>query len=202
MDICFINYIDEHNGSFTFFITFLTFAALIWYAWETRRLVTRTTESLTITKEKEKVDRALEFIDRYVRKGFKRSIAESIDYLSEKYSELYNEGMELDVYKDFEVNQEFNRILIFYNLIAYLIEKGKIEYDIIKDYFGEDLVTFAFDFDIQIKQLISLNTALKLKRNYKNYFALCIKLEEELKFIDNKEFIKNLENGFEDIVKD
>ena len=63
---------------------------------------------------------------------------------------------------------------------------------------GFDVVSFAWKFQVQIRQLIAFDKKLNLKRNYRSYFDLCIKLAEDLNLnAGDKDFIEALEKGFE-----
>ena len=188
----------------------LSFAATLILVFITRKYVLltkfiaeETSRSVNISKEKEKIDRSLNFIDRYERKDLteSESIAESSSYLNEHYIEFYDkDGFPVEgVVKKGEINWRINRILSLFNLLAYLLKKEKIDYDIIKDNFGEEMIDFAWNYQTQLKQLISLNKEFNLKKNYKNYFNLCIELEKELNVIDTDkrdDFLKDLKQGF------
>ncbi len=52
--------------------------------------------SIEITRDKERTMGALDFMDRFVRRGPIESIAESITYLSAKSPDFYNNGSPLD----------------------------------------------------------------------------------------------------------
>ncbi|MHB8278442.1 MAG: hypothetical protein ACYDIA_12420 [Candidatus Humimicrobiaceae bacterium] len=72
-----ISFFEDNIG----FITFLTFMALLWYAGETRRLVNKTNDSNILTKEKEKKDRALSFLEKFeLERFFKLQHLRFVDY--------------------------------------------------------------------------------------------------------------------------
>lgn len=155
--------------------------------------------SIEITRDKERTTGSLDIMDRFVKRGVAESVAESITYLSAKSPDFYNNGSpEGTIIETKEINWRMNSILSFFNLLAYLLEKNRIDYDIIKDNLGFDLVSFAWKFQVQIGHLITFDKKINLKRNYGSYFDLCIRLVEDLNLNDDdKDFIDGLKKGFE-----
>ncbi len=200
-----IDWTDLHYGFLIVILTMITAIALILYTsstWKMSRTTNKSVmvaeKSIRITKEKERIDRTIDFIDRFQRKGYKESISGSISFLSQKSGELHEEGLRLDPIRDFEVNWRMNNILLFFNLLAYLIKEDKVDYYIIKDYLGEELVDFTWNHQSEIEQLIKYNKHYNRHRNYRDYFNLCAKIEDEIKSIVNSgNFIEDLKKGFE-----
>jgi hypothetical protein len=172
-------------------ITFLTFAALLWYAWETRRLVNKTNKSVILTEEKEKIDRAIDFMDRYNGEEIKKYINE-ID--NESYELGIVDGTVIDIY-DSRVNEKFRKIIDYFDLISYLTNSvGKVDYNLIQNFFGDKMVMFVWNNQYSIEKLIKLYEKTKRTINYKNYFLFCLKIVKDKNlFSDDQGFLKWLD---------
>lgn len=142
------NYSDLTNIIITLFnlfaaiITAFLFLGILgltwWYSKSTRDIAKKTSESVEITKEKEKIDRALDFSERFYRKSLVESISESVHYLDER---ALKRSESLNV-RGREIWWRIDRILSFFDLLSFLIIEEKVNYYMIRKEFSDDFIYF------------------------------------------------------------
>ncbi len=184
-----INFINDYSGFLTFFIAFFTFGALIWYAWETRKMSKKTGESVEITKDKERTDRVLDIIESFNEKRFENLLNIKDEYTSNLYiltKDITHINKQFS--KDFpEVLKEIKYFINYFDTVALLKYENKLNEKIFREKLEDLLLIFISAFEIQIKECGSYSKNLIPKMKHKYFFKLCIEILE-----------KNINRNFKD----
>lgn len=192
-----IKYIEDHSAFYMFLITFITFGAIIWYTWETRRLVKKTSESVNITKEKEKIDRTLKYIENFDMDRFKKLIYKKIhDYPKE----IARINRKKDFYSLFpEYMEEIEYYINYFDTIAILYFKNKLDKELFDIKISPFLFNFANNYNTEIIKRVKDTKSFDVNIFYwfKNLINLIIEIYDKKIALDTSgwkiHFIKDLE---------
>ncbi len=176
-----IKFMDDYSGFFIFFITFCTFGALIWYAWETRKMARGTSESVKLTKDKEQTDRALDMIENFNEKRFEDLINDKNKYTS-KLSILTKDFTHINEQysKDFPGKlKDVKYFINYFDTAALLKYENKLNEKIFFEKFDDILLIFISAFEVQIKESGTYPKDLIPKTKHRYFFKLCIEVLEK-----------------------
>jgi len=179
----FTSIIDNIGGTqivgmiMTSIIAFAAVGAFIFNGINNRKLE----KSNRITADKEKVDRALEFIERFDEKRYMRLLSKKFREYPKTVTELKSkdklEGEENFLSTFSEAQDEIHYFLFFFDTVAILYNKDKIDKDMFESKLQDYFMSFYLNFDEEIYRIISEIKSSDRTFYYYNYY---LRLIEEL----------------------
>jgi len=161
----------------TSIIAFAAVGAFIFNGINNRKLE----KSNRINAEKEKLDRALDFIERFDEKRYMRLLAKKFREYPKTVTELKSkdklEGQENFLSTFSEAQDEIHYFLFFFDTIAILYNKDKIDSDMFDSKLQDYFLSFYLNFDDEIYRIIS---EIKYSDKTFYYYNHYLKLIEEL----------------------
>lgn len=161
----------------TSIIAFAAVGAFIFNGINNRKLE----KSNRISSDKEKLDRALEFIERFDEKRYMRLLSKKFSEYPKTITELKSKD-KLDGEENFlstfsEAQDEIHYFLFFFDTVAILYNKDKIDNDMFESKLQDYFLSFYLNFDEEIYRIIS-----EIKSSDKTfyYYDHYLKLVEEL----------------------
>jgi hypothetical protein len=141
-------------------------------------------KSNRLTAEKEKVDRALEFIERFDEKRYMRLLSKKFREYPKTITELKSQDKfngEVNFLSAFtEAQDEIHYFLFFFDTIAILYGKNKIDRDMFGSKLQDYFLSFYLNFDEEIYRIISeIKTSDKTFYYYNHYLRLINDLLEK-----------------------
>jgi hypothetical protein len=136
-------------------ITLLTFSALMWYAWETKKIASQSTKALKFNENKEKNDRTIFFLEKL-----------SVDRL-ENILQRRNEKK--------EYQRDLVNMISFLNTVGLFYIKNKLNKEIISQILYQYVSTFYFVFH---REIFNLLTTQGFYGNDFNYYESFLDLVE------------------------
>ena len=164
----------------TSIIAFAAVGAFIFNGLNNRKIE----RSNRITADKEKVDRALEFIERFDEKRYMRLLAKKYNEYPKTITELKSKG-KLDKKVNFlstftEAQDEIHYFLFLMDTIAILFNKNKIDKDMFRSKLGDYFISFYLNFKEEIFDIIEgIKESDKTFYYYRNYLELIIEILEK-----------------------
>jgi len=154
-----------------------------------------------LTSEKEKVDRALDFIERFDEKRYMRLLSKKFREYPKTITELKTQD-KLDGDVNFlstfsEAQDEIHYFLFFFDTVAILYGKDKIDMDMFDSKLQDYFLSFFLNFDEEIYRIISdIKTSDKTFYYYSHYLNQVNKLlQKKVKNDPDKkqDFLKELD---------
>ncbi len=138
-------------------------------------------KSYRLTAEKERVDRALEFIERFDEKRYMRLLSKKFMEYPKTVTELKSQD-KVDGEENFlstfsEATDEIHYFLFFFDTIAILKSKNKIDKEMFESKLQDYFLSFYLNFDEEIYRII---TEIKSSDKTFYYYNHYLKLIEEL----------------------
>ena len=138
-------------------------------------------KSYRLTAEKERVDRALEFIERFDEKRYMRLLSKKFQEYPKTVTELKSQD-KVDGEENFlstfsDATDEIHYFLFFFDTIAILKSKDKIDKDMFESKLQDYFLSFYLNFDEEIYRII---TEIKSSDKTFYYYNHYLKLIEEL----------------------
>jgi hypothetical protein len=134
-----------------------------------------------LTAEKERVDRALEFIERFDEKRYMKLLSKKFREYPKTLTELKSrdklEGGENFLSTFSEAQDEIHYFLFFFDTVAILYNKNKIDRDIFESKLQDYFLSFYLNFDEEIFRIIE---GIKSSDKTFYYYDYYLKLIEEL----------------------
>lgn len=134
-----------------------------------------------LTAEKERVDRALEFIERFDEKRYMRLLSKKFREYPKTVTELKSQDKfdgEVNFLSTFsEATDEIHYFLFFFDTVAILHNKNKIDKDMFDSKLQDYFLSFYLNFDEEIYRII---TEIKSSDKTFYYYNHYLKLIEEL----------------------
>jgi hypothetical protein len=179
----FMNLVNNIGGAqiagiiMTAIIAFAAVGAFVFNGINNRKLE----KSNRLTAEKEKVDRALEFIERFDEKRYMRLLSKKFREYPKTVTELKSQDKlsgEVNFLSTFsEAQDEIHYFLFFFDTVAILNTKNKIDKDIFESKLQDYFLSFYLNFDEEINWII---TEIKSSDKTFYYYNYYLKLIEEL----------------------
>lgn len=134
-------------------------------------------KSNRLTAEKERVDRALEFIERFDEKRYMRLLAKKFREYPKTITELKSQDKfdgEVNFLSAFaEAQDEIHYFLFFFDTIAILYGKNKIDKEMFSSKLQDYFLSFYLNFDEEIFRIITeIKSSDKTFYYYNNYLRL------------------------------
>ncbi len=140
-------------------------------------------KSNRLTAERERVDRALEFIERFDDKRYMRLLSRKYRDYPKTITEIEAKG-KLDKKTNFlslftEAEDEINYFLFFLDTVAILYHKEKLDEEIFKAKLEDYFLSFYLNFKLEISKIVeNIKLSDKTFYYYKNYLLLVKELLE------------------------
>ena len=175
----FNNFISAIGGTqiagllITSIIAFAAIGAFIFNGINNKKLE----RSNRLTAEKERVDRALEFIERFDEKRYMRLLAKKFREYPKTITELKSQDKfdgEVNFLSTFsEAQDEVHYFLFFFDTIAILYGKNKIDKEMFSSKLQDYFLSFYLNFDEEIFRIITeIKSSDKTFYYYNNYLRL------------------------------
>ena len=138
-------------------------------------------KSYRLTAEKERVDRALEFIERFDEKRYMRLLAKKFREYPKTVTELKSQD-KVDGEENFlsifsEATDEIHYFLFFFDTLAILKNKNRIDRDMFESKLQDYFLSFYLNFDEEIYRII---TEIKSSDETFYYYNHYLKMVGEL----------------------
>jgi hypothetical protein len=140
-------------------------------------------KSYRLTAEKERVDRALEFIERFDEKRYMRLLSKKFSEYPKTVTELKTQD-KIDGEENFlstfsEATDEIHYFLFFFDTVAILNTKNKIDKDMFESKLQDYFLSFYLNFDEEIYRIITeIKSSDKTFYYYNHYLKLIGELLE------------------------
>ena len=179
------NFIETIGGTqvagliITIIIAFAAVGAFIFNGINNRNME----KSNRLTAEREKVDRALEFIERFDDKRYMRLLSRKYRDYPKTITEIEAKG-KLNKKTNFlslftEAEDEINYFLFFLDTVAILYHKEKLDKEIFKAKLEDYFLSFFLNFKLEISKIVAnIKLSDKTFYYYKNYLMLVKELLE------------------------
>ena len=189
-----INWLNGNEGviaSFNLITTIITcfiflgiLSLTIIYAGSTVYLAYKTSKSVEITKEKDKTDRAILYIDK-----FNGSVRKSFLNLMSKKKELTNHNRIIINLNDASTWYEIRDVIVFFNFLSLLINEDKVDFDLVnRGLLGNYMLSFLILLLGEMEGIIKRFNIGAVKRySFKDYFEVCLKIDKEICHLERKE---------------
>ena len=140
-------------------------------------------KSNRLTAEKERVDRALEFIERFDEKRYMRLLAKKFREYPKTITELKSQDKfngEVNFLSAFtEAQDEIHYFLFFFDTIAILYSKNKIDKEMFDSKLQDYFLSFYLNFDEEIFRIITeIKSSDKTFYYYNHYLKIIYDLLE------------------------
>lgn len=137
-----------------------------------------------LTAEKEKVDRALDFIERFDEKRYMRLLSKKFREYPKTITELKSQEKfngEMNFLAAFkEAQDEIHYFLFFFDTLSILYRKNKIDRDMFDSKLQDYFLSFYLNFDEEIYRIITeIKTSDKTFYYYNHYLKLINDLLEK-----------------------
>jgi hypothetical protein len=160
---------------------------------------TKLERSNRLTAEKEKVDRALDFIEKFDEKRYMRLLSKKFREYPKTITELKTQDKvngAVNFLSTFsEAQDEIHYFLFFFDTVAILYSKGKIDKDMFNSKLQDYFLSFYLNFDEEIYRIIS-----DIKESDKTFYYYNHYLKQIKKLLDKK--VKNDPDKKQDFLKE
>ncbi len=208
--IMFVKYLNTNPGLIAFFeliaavVTAITFIAIlfvtIWYARSTHRLAIKTSESIEITKEKERIDRTLELFDKFDNDKF-FSLQNMLNLPSEFRIIIPTKQMLKNlenVIDNPSIIEKISYFIDYFDTVAVFYFEGKLDKKLFETKLRDNFISFVFNYREIIKRIFEGDKKDIVNILYwrRNFLKLAVQLLDKKRNIKSK-YKENFEEYYD-----